>query len=325
MTRSNNKYITFRSRGIVIRAILLICLGISFNMKAYSLPNQSLFNAQNLTVIKHYDKGFSPLFRVYLTDVLKAALDKSVMEYGPYKIQFHPTNLSTNRSKIETERGVLLDVLFASHWSSRYTKEANVIPVQFPIFNGMLGLRSLIVTKDMDDVFSTIQSGQELKQYIAGQGADWEDVKILKSNQIPVMEAQHFDALFPMLSKNRYDYLPLSTLEVQTALRTKGVSYNNLMVNEEVGIFYPLPFYLYVNARRPHLAKRIERGLQIATEDGTIERLFDKHFGSTELNLQAQVKKLVILNNALISRDKNQEYIKEFLDKYQDSFDVIKD
>ncbi len=278
---------------------------------------------QKPTIIHHYDKGFSPLFRVYLTDILKTTLDKSIEEYGPYKIQFYSKHLSTNRSKLEAEKGVLLDLLFASHWYGRFVDSRNMIAVNLPIFNGLLGLRSAILTDKVNPEFSQIQSKQDFEEFTAGQGANWEDVKILKANQIDVIEAQHFDALFPMLAKGRYDYLPLSNLEAQTALSTKGVRFGNLQTNKDVSMYYPLPFYLFVNGNRPELAERLQRGFEVAVADGSIDRLFDKHFGFIKPELNQKVKKLVLLRNPLLSDDENAEFTEQFLDKYQQHFEVI--
>ena len=123
-------------------------------------------------VIKHYNQGYSPLLRIYLTEVLKLTLDKTADEYGPYDLQFFSNFLSTNRSKLETEKGVLLDVLFSSHWRGYFVDTRNVIPVEFPVLNGMLGLRSLIVTHDNLETLQHAVNPADFKQLVAGLGAN---------------------------------------------------------------------------------------------------------------------------------------------------------
>lgn len=274
-------------------------------------------------VIKHYNQGFSPLLRVYLTDVLKLTLDVTTPEYGPYEMQYFSQFLSSNRSKLETEKGVLLDLLFSPHWRGHFVNGDNVIPVEFPVLNGMLGLRSLILTQENLPGLKRSLNPADFKQMIAGLGAKWVDVEILAANNINVVEAQKFDALFPMLMHKRFDYVPLSVLEAQTALVEHRLTYSNLVISEDISLFYPIPFYLYVNAQRPVLAERLQKGLQTAIADGSLDKLFDRHFAYVHAELQKTRKHLVVLNNPLISPEKNREYVQQFLQKYHSSFSVI--
>lgn len=281
--------------------------------------------AKDVTLIKHYDKGYSPLLRAYLAEVLKTALDKTTADFGPYEMVLYSHHLSSNRSKLETERGLLLDILFSTHWRGAFIDSGKVVQVEYPIFDGMLGLRNLIVTKEQYERFSQLQSRKELLLHAAGQGSSWTDIEILKANNIKVVESQLFDGLFPMLVHHRYDYLPLSILEADTALKERGKQFSNLLVNEDLFLFYPMPFYLYVNADRPDLAVRLEKGLQMALEDGTVARLFEQHFHYIKPILSGNKKKLVILENPLISKDENVAAVRQFLDKYQYVFSLLPD
>jgi hypothetical protein len=274
-------------------------------------------------VIKHYNQGFSPLLRVYLTDVLKLTLDATTPEYGPYEMQYFSQFLSSNRSKLETEKGILLDLLFSPHWRGHYVNTANVIPVEFPVLNGMLGLRSLILTQENVPGLKQSLNQANFKQMTAGLGAKWVDVEILAANNIQVVEAQKFDALFPMLMHKRFDYVPLSVLEAQTALVEHRLIYSDLVISEDISLFYPIPFYLYVNAQRPALAERLQKGLEITLADGSLDTLFDKHFAYVHEELKRTRKHLVVLNNPLISAEKNRAYVQQFLRKYRSSFSVI--
>jgi hypothetical protein len=274
-------------------------------------------------IVKHYNQGFSPLLRVYLTDVLKLTMDATTEEYGPYELQYFSHFLSSNRSKLETEKGILLDLLFSPHWRGHYVNTNNVIPVEFPVLNGMLGLRSLILTRENLPALQRAMAPSAFKELVAGMGAKWVDVEIMAANHIHVVEAQKFDALFPMLMHKRFDYVPLSVLEAQTALAEHRFTYPNLVISDEVSLFYPIPFYLYVNARRPQLAERLEKGLQKIIADGSLEQLFEKHFSYVYTELQRTRKHLVILDNPLITPEKNREHIQQFLQKYQSSFSLL--
>lgn len=312
--------IFFRFQVNTDQRVMRCCQFFAFALFALAL---STANASKPTLIRHYDKGYSPLLRVYLTDVLTTALNKTVPEYGPFKIEFYSQNLSSNRSKVETERGALLDILFSTHWRGKFVNQGNVIQIEYPIFDGMLGLRSLIVSQERNHLFSKLRTTSELLQYSAGQGSSWTDTDILKANEISVIEAQVFDGLFPMLSKHRYDYLPLSILEAQTALQTKGLRYDNLMINEDVYLFYPMQFFLYVNANKPNLAKRLEKGLHIAQQDGSIRRLFEQHFYYVRPTLENKPKKLVVLQNPFVSPEESDAMVAALLDSFPHTLEVL--
>lgn len=303
-----------KAKTIIFRVILVLgCFMATGIFQAHSQNNTN----DDVTVVRHYHRGYSPLLRVYLVDVLRLVLDKTANEYGPYRLEFYSQYLSPNRAKLETERGQLIDMLFSSSWRGNFVNPDNVIALQYPIFDGVLGLRNLIIKEEDQKAFSAIESVRDLQRFMAGQGADWEDVEILEANGIRVIQSQQFDSLFPMLVRNRFDYLPLGILEARTALQTKGGLHSELTIQNDVAIFYPLPFYLYVNKDRPELAERFVKGLDIAQYDGSLERLFQQHFGYVQSELYDSTKKIMVLNSPLLTRDKNDEEIERFLNKYQ--------
>lgn len=274
------------------------------------------------TVIKHYNQGYTPLLRLYLTDVLKLTLQKTVPEYGPYQLQYFTEPMSSNRSMLETEKGSRLDLQFSSHWRGHFVDPTKVIPVEFPVLNGMLGLRNLITTEATKQNLDNIRNIMNFKQLVAGMGV-WIDVEIFAANQIEVVEAQTLEALFPMLVRGRFDYIPLSMLDAHTTLTTRKIDFPGIALNREISVFYPLPFYLYVNARKPELAERLKKGVELALADGSIDSLFSQHFFYVRPELQAKKRKLVVLDNPLISAEQNAFYLQQFLQRYEGGFEIL--
>lgn len=274
------------------------------------------------TVIKHDNQGYTPQLRLYLTDVLKLTLERTTQEYGPFELQYFTEPMSANRSKLETERGVHLDLQFSPHWRGHFVDPSNVIAVEFPVLNGMLGLRNLITTEDARTQLNNIENVARFKQLVAGMGP-WIDAEILIANQIKVMEAQTFEALFPMLIHGRFDYISLSMLDAHTALTSRKVHFPQLAFNRDISMFYPLPFYLYVNINKPELAERFKKGVEAALADGSIDRLFSQHFFYVRPELESKKRKLVVLHNPLISAQQNAFYLQQFLQRYEGSFEIL--
>lgn len=272
------------------------------------------------TVVKHYAQGFSPVISEYLTDVLELCLEKTVPAYGPYRVEVHPSLLSTNRSKLETERGQLLDVLFATNWLHQRPDPDRVIAVDFPVFFGTLGIRSLIIDKHTEIARDDAKS---FKQMRAGQGLHWIDGQILRANGIKVVEAQTFASLFPMVQRNRFDYLPLSVLEAQQTLAKLQFEYPTLTIDKNIQIFYPLPVYLYINAERTDLVERFTEGLRLAQESGALAELFQTHFKAIDDALRQGNRQIIVLNNPFSSPEQDQQIIQTLRNRYPQEVDLI--
>lgn len=301
---------------LCIRLKPLIALLIIFSLN-------SAIAAQSKTIVKYHDKGYSPALRVYLNEVLKLALDKSTPEFGPYEIQYYSHALSHFRSKIETERGKLINLEFSAEWEGDVLNQNKVIQLHYPVFNGLLGLRDLLVTNERNADFSQISCAEEFKSMRAGLGAGWVDGNVLRRNDVQVVDAQLFDALFPMLVKGRYDYLPLGVHEAKAVLQTKVAQYDDITINPNLSIFYPMPMNLWVNAQETELADRMRAGYELAVKDGSLEALFQKHFGHVEDLMRSRTKKLIVMDAPGLHSEQTHQITEKFLDKYQSYFEVI--
>ncbi len=303
-----------------VRSAYLKWLGVLLVLGACQ---SALAKDRDKVVIKHYDKDFSRNIRQYLTAVLHLTLEKSRAEFGDYDIEFYSKGLSPTRSKLETERGEHINTLFAPDWLGPFLHEKRIIRVPFPVFKGLLGFRSLIVDKSRASAFKSIRTAAAFRTIRAGQGASWGDVDILKGNGLPVVEAQSYESLFPMLVKGRYDYLPLSILEASEAMNAVPEHVERLTVIDDINLFYPVPFSLYVNAGEPELARRFERGLEIAMSDGSLNAVFAKFFPSVDLQLRRSGKKVMLLANPLIDPQTNAQITSQFMADHGAGMDVL--
>lgn len=274
-------------------------------------------------VIKHFDQDYSPKLRQYLTDVLALVLEETRDEFGDYRIEYYSRSLSPTRSKKETERGDLINTLFAPDWMGPYLDMDKVIRLNYPLFNGLLGFRALVVNQADIAGFQLISSAREFKQLSAGQGTSWSEVHILKSNSMKVVESQTYDSLFPMLSFGRYDFLPLSILEVYDSVNNVPNHQQQFAIIDQVTIFYPFPFYAYVNRQQPELARRLQRGLEIATTNGTLPALFSRSFPDVEAQLRQQTKKVMLLHNPFLDASENTVLTQRFLNQYGDRLEIL--
>ena len=106
----------------------------------------------------------------------------------------------------------------------------------------------------------------------------WTDVKIYQYAGLHVVNADRYANLYPMLAKGRFNFLPLSILEIDTELEKQQSFYDELMVHEKIYIFYPLPVYLSVTKALPELIERLRFGIKKVIGSGDFQTIFHKYF-----------------------------------------------
>jgi len=218
--------------------------------------------AEEPITVKHYQYQSRYAYGEQLLDLALSKLNI------PYEI------LAPDRQRMNEARGELeviegdLDIQWMSTTSAR---EAKMIPIRIPIYRWILGLRLMLVQKDRGDEMAQIRSLHDLQHYVGGHGKHWGDLPVYEANGLKVSAHIKYEALFKLLSLGRFDYFHRGLNEVWDE---QARHRNNLAIAPDVMLFYPLPVYYFVTSSRPELAKMIEKGLEIALEDGS----FKAHF-----------------------------------------------
>jgi hypothetical protein len=156
-----------------------------------------------------------------------------------------------------------------------------VLPVRFPLRRGLLGVRLLLARKDRLAELQGVQDLAELqRRFVLGFGADWGDLPAMRRCGFQVVTERGYLDLFRALEMGRFDFLSRAVSEVWDELNMPRLSGNRaLAVVPGLALFYPLDDFFWVNPRKPELAKALERGLQLAREDGSLQRLFQSQYG----------------------------------------------
>lgn len=162
-----------------------------------------------------------------------------------------------------------IDLMWSSSTAAR---EAEFLPVRFPLLKGINEHRQLLVRRADLERFRAVHDRADLRALRAGAGTHWSDAQILRSNGLQVVTASQHDALFRMLAHGRFDFLALGVAEIDDALRAHAEL--DLAIEPRLVVRYHQPIYFFVNRRQPALAARLLRGLERASEDGSLERLY---------------------------------------------------
>ena len=240
------------------------------------------------TVIHHYQDQERYAFGLKLLDLAmsKLNLDYEILGGGDERI-------TEARGEAMVVSG-MLDVEFLSTTPER---EASMIPIKIPVYRGLLGLRLLLVKRSRKAELSHIGDLQGLAKLVGLHGSQWGDLPVYAANKLPVVTHVNYTSLFHMLIAGRADYFHRGISEITGELKRYE---KELVIADNVALFYPHPVYFFVTKTRPELAQQIEKGLQIALKDGSYRALFDKEYREVIAQAGLQNRTIITLKNPVI-------------------------
>ncbi len=229
----------------------------------------------------------------YFPKVLDLAMRKTEATHGPFSIGFYPWPVSTERSVEELRSGKAINLIWTA---TNPQREESLLPIRVSLLRELNNFRIFLIRENDQPRFDQVRNADDLRKLRAGLGAHWSDTEIMRSNGYRVTTSLHYNALFQMLALDRFDYFSRGLYEVfnEAELHHK----DGLRVEKNLMLFYPVPFYFFVNKNDTALAERIELGLKLAQEDGSFDRLL-LSFPGFKRGIEEQKKggrKLFVLN-----------------------------
>jgi tetratricopeptide (TPR) repeat protein len=211
----------------------------------------------------------------YTLAVLKKALELSSESYGPYEMRAIHENLSNDVKRWELYDGTNINLtmsMTSPDW------EYLTLPIRIPIRRGIGGYRLLAINKQNLQRFSKITTIKELKSLTVGLQKEWIVNELFEDEGFKIVESSTYDGVFRMLNKNRFDFIPRGIHEVYDEISLREDELKNLMVEPNLALHIPQPFYIFVSPKFPEIAKRIEHGLEKMVSEGILQKMFDEHF-----------------------------------------------
>lgn len=201
----------------------------------------------------------------YSMGLLKLALEKAGV---PCSFKVTEGDFAPMRQRQELLEGDL-DVLWTA---TSIDMEEVALPIRVPLYKGLLGHRILIVHKDNKNLFSQVQTWEQMLRFRYGQGRDWSDTQIMRANNMTVVPAVKYDNLFLMADGKRFDGFPRGVHEPWAEIEKRPQL--ELAVDDHVMVVYRSPFYLFITPKRPSLAEDIYHGMMMAVDDGSFDEYF---------------------------------------------------
>lgn len=238
----------------------------------------------------------------YEVALLLLALDKTAADYPAYNLSRLDDDLGSDRARHELARGELINLYASPYRAAEGNVESKIIQIPIPLLKGLLGYRNLVIRKKDASEFERVATLADLQQKVVGQGRGWPDVAIYRHNGLKVMDEGLFSNLFAMLSLERFDCLPLGVVEAQAMLDEYGGDEKGLVVAKDLTVYYPWPVLFQVSAKQPLLAERITKGLLLAMQDGSMDALFEFHYGELVAGLKQNESRMIVLENPILKQ-----------------------
>lgn len=240
-----------------------VCLCLQFSFSHNSMASTEL----RLTLPKAGSLEPETTSRFY-EQALLLALEKTSFPPERIHLDHHPTEVSRERARLMVKKGTL-DIIWSS---SNKKREAELLPVKFNLIRGINEYRLLLIRANDQAKFDSVNSVIDLQKFRIGSGIHWSDTDIYQFNGFPLVTSYAYKPMFRMLSLKRFDYMARSIQEVNSELA--DYEKLGLAIEKNLVMHYRQPIYFFVNNNNQVLAERIQRGLEIARDDGSLDALF---------------------------------------------------
>lgn len=234
--------------------------------------------------------------KLYEVEILKLALDKTVKKYGKYKLVPGPKmNLKRAIHLLETNKikNFLLKLSASEKLMDKF------IYTKFPVDRGVTGYRVSFISPKLKNDLKSYDTIEEIKKLSIGQGYGWLDNDILRYNGFKVKDISSYEGLFNMVSRGRIDFFSRGINEVLGEY--KAFSHiKNLDFDRTFILYYPLPRFFFSHKSNKEAVKRVEEGLILAYEDGSLDKVFDKYYKKSIDFLDIEKRKIYKFENPFL-------------------------
>jgi hypothetical protein len=152
--------------------------------------------------------------------------------------------------------------------------EDKLLPIRIPIRKGIQGYRLFLINALDQKAIAEVETLEDFMRFPTGSGAQWSTRRVMENAGFQVVTSEDYNTLFTMLKLRRFITFGRGINEVFNEQESFVGQNENLVVDQSLCLFIPLPTYFFVSPAHPELAQQIKIGLERMIEDGS----FDEHF-----------------------------------------------
>ncbi|EJI87104.1 hypothetical protein AEST_01450 [Alishewanella aestuarii B11] len=239
-------------------------------------------------------------------ELIEYALKVTEADYGPATLTFSGEMVQGRAEQLLKDGKLLHLVVFAPSPE----RERDLLPVYFPLSQGLLGYRICIINNGQQYKFDPVKTLQDWQKadLTIGQGTHWPDVAVLRHNNLTVVTNPLYSLLFEMVRQQRFDCFARSADELARDLQSEHAT--GLVAERRLLLHYPQLSMIFVSQSFPQLAERLQKGLEQAHADGVVQRHFRRHYGAIIDQLRCEQRQLLKLENPQLSEASRQALLR---------------
>jgi len=222
-------------------------------------------------VIRYFPSGEIYEYRWKL---LELALAHGQEGQEPFRLLPYAEDITQNRGLSLLQSGEIDVVALGTNPA----REASARPIRIDILRGIIGFRVFLIRASDQARITPMDDTTLRQQLIFGLERDWADLPIMLANGFKVETTSGYENLFAMLDAGHFDAFPRGLNEVYRDLAQYQKTYPRLALEQTKALYFPFPIYFCVNKNNTVLAQKIERGLTLASKDGSFRKLFTTYY-----------------------------------------------
>ncbi len=263
------RYTSFGQRYIAASFLCLIPLGTCANTQ----PPELATSIPPLVITHKLPELNSKERILHEVEILKLALDKTTKEYGPYELRGIPP-MNRARTLVMLSHDNYPNLVLQMSYEDELAEQEKLIYIPFPLDRGALSYRICFMRDELKEQTKNLTRIHQLKPYDFGVGIGWSDAKVLRHNNLAVVESSSVVNLFRMTKAGRIDFFCRGPLEYY--FEAQHQSSLGLSSDAYMALYYPLPKFFFAHKNSQAALNRIQKGLDIAFKDGSFDDLWRK-------------------------------------------------
>lgn len=285
-------------KNTLLTSMATLLVLILFSNKSYSID-----------VVKLHRQEITDNKAAHHIEVVGRALEITEPEYGPFKLKVVNLTMSAGRLLKASNEGKIFNTAVMP--ASRVWDE-HIIAIKVPVRLGLLSYRILLINKVDLSKFEKVNSLDDLNHFTSGVITDWVTTEIFELSKIKMVKTGHFEGIFLMLDKHRFDYIPRGIYEIYDELEERQSVLKDIVVEPAIALHIPTSTYVYVSPNETRLAKRLTIGLNELFASGELKTILYKYYSNYIERANLAERKIIEIANPY--HDKNEKplfYIQE--------------
>lgn len=234
-------------------------------------------------------------FQAY-KEFLENALMKAEPIFGPISLKSAPAKDYETAFTLLAKNESGFDAVISA---TNAVREANFLPIYFPLDRGLLGVRLCIINPQAQSAFTAVTTHSDFtkKSLSVTLNGAWPDKQIMDENGIPVTTLSTHAERLALVTDSLTHCYSRSILEIDDELSVR----NDLVTESNLLMVYPQADILYVRKGAEKLAAALQYGLEKSYADGSFLAIYDKYFLTVKEKHTLYDRKIIFLRSPLLS------------------------